>query len=132
MKKGFTLVELLAVLIILGLILTITYYSVSSILDSSRNSLSDTQESALIEAAKVYYLEAGMNLEADGSYNNKVCVTVAYLINNGYVDKSRVADPSSPSSNLEGYVLITRSNTNNYTYQYKSDSTVESGCLQSS
>ena len=112
MKKGFTLVELLAVLVILGIILTITYYSVNSLLNNSEDSLSDTQEAAIIEAAKIYYLEEGMDLE---SGLNKVCVSVSYLINKGYIDRSEIKDPSSKNP-INGYVIIENDN-DKYTYK---------------
>ena len=134
MKKGFTLVELLAVLVILGIILTITYYSVSSILDNSESSLSETQKSAIVEAAKIYYLEEGMNIETDSTanYSGKICVTVKYLKDNGYIDRSEVANPESPESNLDGYVLIENSKVDNeYTdkYSYDYNSGTPSGCV---
>ena len=109
MKRGFTLVELLAVLLILGVILTITYYSVNAIIESSRTSLSDTQKSAIEESAKVYYLEEGMN-------NNATCVTIEYLLSEGYIEKSKVVDPED-NQEMKGYVTITQTN-NKYTYTF--------------
>ena len=125
-KNGFTLVELLAVLVILGIILTITYYSVNSILDNSEESLSNTQISALEESAKLFYIEEGMDLET--STSTEVCVSVKYLLDNGYIEKTKVSDPSSPSTELNGYVSIEKSG-NRYIYKYKSG-TIPNDCIK--
>lgn len=105
MKKGFTLVELLAVLIILGVILGITYYSVNSILNSSSESLSETQKKELEKSAELYYLEEGMQ-------SNVTCVTISYLLSNGYVEHSKIVDPET-KQDMIGYVTIENST---YTY----------------
>ena len=115
-KNGFTLVELLGVLIVLAIILTIALYSIGSILNSSEESLTEVQVSKAVEAAKVFYLKEGLDLENAQGYNNKVCVTVEYLSTNGYLDKEVI----SPETNqdLGGYILITNTN-NKYTYEYE-------------
>ena len=121
-KNAFTLVELLGVLVILAIILTITLYSVGSILDNSEESLNDVQVAKVIEAAKVFYLKEGFDLE-----NNEaaVCVTPTYLVDNNYLDK----DVISPETNrgMGGYVLITNNN-DKYTYKYETGD--PSSCIQ--
>ena len=124
MKKGFTLVELLAVILVLGIILTITIYSVNSILNDSEESLSEVQENTIIESAKVYYLKEGINLESDPDYDETVCVSVNYLATNGYLDKQEVYDPENYNK-IGGYVKITNEYdgsqyTDVYSYEYVS------------
>ena len=114
-KKGFTLVELLGVLIILGVILSITLVSVNSILSSSRNSLSDTQIKEIEKAAEVYYLNEGMKeILPQGE---TACVNLNYLIENGYIESKEIRDINS-DKNLEGSVLI-KYESNSYSYKYK-------------
>lgn len=105
MKRGFTLIELLAVLVILGIIITITFYSVDSVLDKSSESLSNTQKRQLEKAAELFYLEEGMDL-------NSTCVTVSYLLGNGYIEQSDVVDPQN-KENIIGYISIQN---DNYTF----------------
>ena len=129
MKKGFTLVELLGVIMILGIILTITIYSVNSILNDSESSLSDVQKSTLEESAKIYYLKEGIDNESNGSYSGTVCVSVDYLANYGYLDKNTIYDPET-TDEITGYVKITNEvkagkYTDNYVYEYQSN---ESEC----
>ncbi|MBR3362597.1 MAG: prepilin-type N-terminal cleavage/methylation domain-containing protein [Bacilli bacterium] len=56
-KKGFTLVELLATIVILGLIVTIVYPVVISTINSSRQKARDSQIKIIEKGAKMYYLE---------------------------------------------------------------------------
>ena len=51
-NKGFTLVELLAVIVILGIILLVVMPSVTGILNRSQNRLNDEQEQAILNAAR--------------------------------------------------------------------------------
>lgn len=113
MKNGFTLVELLAVIAILGIIMAITFLSVNIILKNSRESLSETQIANVEEAAKVYYLKEGMAISAE-------CVSVSELINNGYIDANEVKDPKTKST-MNGYVKITYES-NQYNYDYSTES----------
>ena len=111
--RGFTLVELLAVLVILAIVITITTVTVSSVLSSSENSISDLQKKNVEEAAKVYYLKEGMN-------TNATCVSIQYLINEGYIEGSEVIDPKTKET-IEGSVRITYAS-NQYSYKYQESS----------
>lgn len=53
-KKGFTLVELLAVIVVLGIIALIGFSSMNAVFDSTRKSTAASNASALKTAAKNY------------------------------------------------------------------------------
>ena len=112
-KEGFTLIELLAVIVILAIIALITTYTVNSIIENARKSLSDTQKENIEEAAKTYYLKEGMN-------TNDTCVSVDELIEKGYIEKSEVLDPKDKEK-MTGYVKITYAS-NQYSYEYQENS----------
>ena len=65
-KKGFTLVELLAVIVILALIMAIAIYSISGILQSSRQSTFKDTAAGIIRGVRLQ-LTANNNLES-GTY----------------------------------------------------------------
>ena len=96
MNKGFTLVELLAVIVILSIIATITLYSTGVVLKDSKESLSKAQKDRLIEVAKIYYL--------NNSTATYVCIST--LIDEGLIDVDEVLDPKTKEP-LEGYITIT-------------------------
>ena len=106
-KKGFTLVELLAVIIILSIIVLITAISTSNIIRNSKKSLSDIQINSIKESAKSYYIEEGNN-------QNYVCVNVSELISKGYIDNE-----NKNNEEMAGSVKI-RYIDNKYIYEYKS------------
>ena len=117
-KNGFTLIELLAVLLILSIVLTITIYSVSSILNNAEKSLSDTQKKRIIESAKDYYLNEGMDLEYGNGYTNKVCVNISTLVSKQYIELDKVTDPET-NQEMTGAVIIERDVSGTYTYTYR-------------
>ena len=113
-KNGFTLIELLAVIVILAIIALITVISVGSVLTDSKNSLSETQQKKVEEAAKTYYIKEGMS-------ENVTCVNISDLIDKGYIEGTTVLDPKT-SEEMNGSVLISYVS-NQYNYQYQ-----ESAC----
>ena len=56
-KKGFTLVELLAVIIIISVVITLVFPSVSSIISQSKNTVRDVQINKILDAAYDYTLK---------------------------------------------------------------------------
>ena len=113
MNKGFTLVELLGVLVVLSVLTLIITVTVGSIISDSEKSLSDTQKKYLEDAAKVYYLKEGMN-------NSDNCVSVQELIDGGYVENEKVINPEGKTE-MTGYVKITHAS-NQYAYKYQETS----------
>ncbi len=65
-KKGFTLVELLAVIVILALIMAIAIYSISGILQNSREGVFKDTALSIIHGVKNQLL--AINQQADGTY----------------------------------------------------------------
>ena len=60
-KKGFTLVELLAVIAILAILVVLAIPNVISMVEKSRKSLAETSAKSLVSTAKNYYIKSEMN-----------------------------------------------------------------------
>ena len=112
MKNGFTLVELLGVIVLLSVILLITTISVGSVLNESRDSLSDVQKRKIEEIAETYFIKEGIN-------KDHMCISVEYLINKGYIDGDLIKDPKDREK-MTGFVKVTYS-TNQYSYKYQEE-----------
>ncbi len=83
MKKGFTLVELIGVVIILGLIALIAFPPILNAIRQSRNELSDASKEILYSAASLYVSE---NANSFPKYNgNTFCVTLESLVQGEYL-----------------------------------------------
>ena len=67
-NKGFTLVELLAVIIVLGIILTIVIPSAITTIDNSNRNVFATSARGLIDAAKAYVMDNDVVLPTPGTY----------------------------------------------------------------
>lgn len=121
-KKGLTLVELLAVVVIITLIAAIVFPMVSSLLKDSREKSKKADKSSVIEAAKMYIADnpevIDENVPADctNSYLGQFTITVNSLIDNGYleIDSNKYAD----SSNVTIYIYRTDTTSTNYYYNY--------------
>ena len=110
MNKGFTLVELLAVVIVLVMIIGIGIFSVNKILSSSKENLSDTQKRNLEKAAETYNVSEGINEDTE-------CINVSELLSKEYIEGDSIIDPES-NEELTGSVKIEYKN-NKYVYTYQ-------------
>jgi general secretion pathway protein G len=57
--KGFTLVELLIVIVILGILATVTVFAVRGITARSQTNACDVEQRALETAVEAYYVDSG-------------------------------------------------------------------------
>ena len=64
-RKGFTLVEVLAVIIVLGILALIASPIISGIIRQSREKSYDQQLSEIYDAAEIYLMEHGMTIDTD-------------------------------------------------------------------
>ena len=118
-RKGFTLVELLAVLTILSLVLSITMYSVTSLIRNAKEKTYATTVNEVEKAAGNYLLENGNELFFSNSSisNNEnaesKCVTVQDLVDYDFLNKDVVKSSISENKNVQltDYVYIERNKT---------------------
>ena len=92
-KKGFTLVELLATIIILGLLVTIAYVSVTSILDRGNDSYYESQENMLVLAGREYFADHRSELPKE--IGDTSTVTLETLIKEKYIDPIKDKDENA-------------------------------------
>ena len=90
-NKGFTLVELLAVIIILSLLALLTSTAVTKVLKDSKDDLSKTQFSAIKSAAEVWGADNLNKLPSDGECKY---LTLKDLKDYGLMS-SNVSDPNT-------------------------------------
>ena len=117
--KGFTLVELLAVIVILSLLLLLAVTTVSSQFKNSKDELYDTQLNNVKLAAEMWGSDNKVKLN---SISDCVTLTLGYLKDEGYVDaNNKNTYTGELFKDDEVFVNITKE-TNRYKYEVFDDS----------
>ena len=111
MKKGITLIELLAVIIILAIIGSISFITIGNIVKNSKINLYNENITKIKDTAEMYisngnkgYIEEGQTVE----------ITLDELIEDGYLKE--VKSPFDKTKTCNGYVLVTKLENNEYSY----------------
>ena len=104
-KNGFTLVELLAVLVILSFILIATVPAVSGILSRNRQRLYRDQVDTILRVSKDWALKNSDLLPSDG---NTYYLTLGELAAEGLIESDEIYDPRT-EERMRGCVLIENS-----------------------
>ncbi len=115
-KKGFTLVELIAVVAILGLIALIVYPAIGSVIRTARESSYEDQVAVIIKAAQSWSVDNAVTLPDDGSVYR---LSVDTLVEEGYISNDEVIDPRDSSKTLDGTIEIQYdSSISQFTFNY--------------
>ncbi len=112
MKKGFTLVELMVIIALLGVIAVMASTAVIGIMDRSKTSLSQTQINTLEDAAEKWGVVNADKMPLD---NSVYSLDIQTLADEGYIDSADLKNPENKEK-LCGVVEISFDNTKN---QYK-------------
>ena len=107
-NKGFTLVELLAVLVILIAIMSIAIPSISSSLERSKTKQDEGKKKILESAAELFVTD----------YKNQIGANPCYITMDELVSNKYISDDALEMSNgnlFDGYIKYDKSN-NSYVY----------------
>ncbi len=111
MKKGFTLVELIAVVVILGIILVIAVPRITDVIESAKINSVIKNEEMLVRATRNYLVSKDEKLPTEIGDTEEI--TLEELQNNDLI--SSIKSPFG-NNNCNGYVLITKINDTNFDY----------------
>lgn len=117
-KKGFTMIELIAVITILGIIALITVPVVNNSLKNAREKMFEEQKTRIIDAAKKYALENESIIRTDLDKDYTQMITLNQLKNDNYLEKKDIINPINDEV-MSGCVLVKYTISNNkFTYNY--------------
>lgn len=109
-NKGFTLVELIATIVILALVMGIGAYSVTSIINKSKDKDYDLLIENINNAAESYYIEC--KFANNDSCEPPITITLQTLVDSGFLkgnstfkegdnkDKFTIVNPSKNDDNI--------------------------------
>ncbi len=119
MKKGFTLVEMLAVITIIGLLALLTIPAIDSIIRENKETVYELQEKQMIDALKEYAATNALILEDTNT------LTLYELKTSGLIEKN-LRNPKTNECFADNIELkITRKNN---TFEYEIDRDTISFC----
>ena len=112
-KNGFTLVELLATIIILGIILSVIGYITLNVINKSKDNTYKVTINEIESNANNYLIENNNRLffVADKDFKKEYqCVTVENLVDYGYLDKNIVKSDVAKNKKVEldDYIYVER------------------------
>ena len=97
-KNGFTMLELLAVIIILGILMGLAYMGVSRYLNQARSTTYEDFEKNITSGVTNYLIDHSGQIPNEGE---SLVVDVAKLVCEGYIDDLQDPRDSSKTCNLE-------------------------------
>lgn len=107
-RCGFTLVELLAVIVVLAIIMLIAVQAVLPLMQQSRKNAFTIEANSAIDAAMTYFVSKAISGETVGS---GLCYKLSTLVNEGMY--------TTKKAGYEGYVQINSSSASSNVYLYK-------------
>ena len=112
--KAFTLIELLAVIVILGILATIVVPNIVGIINNSKKDTLNEQKQTVVDAAKRWGTDNVKKLP-----QSSCSLTITKLKAEGYLDiEKKVTDPTT-NKEMTGCVKIEYDSSNNqYKYTY--------------
>ncbi len=132
-KNAFTLIELLAVLVILGIISAISIAIYTNSISEAKGKLSDVQIKHIEESARTYVtlntiqFNSIFNSLSAGS-SKCVAIEIAVLTAEGLIS-SNIVDPKDVNDELTGYVKVIYDNNNHqYVYTYIDEAVNSTTC----
>lgn len=114
MNKGFTLIELMAVIILLGVLSLIATVTVNNTLSKNKTEACEMQKENVISSAKIWANKNAFSLPSEDG--KSITITLKQLKDDGFVD-SDIKNPKNDellSDDME--IIITRVD-NNYKYE---------------
>ena len=113
-NKGFTLVELLAVLVILVAIMSIAIPSISSSLERSKGKQEESKHKILESAAELYVTDHRNSIT-----KSSCVITLETLLNENYIDEDAATDSDGTDLVLDQTcVEYKKSDEGQITYKY--------------
>lgn len=110
-KKGYTILELLAVIMILGILISLAYMGISKYLNRTKEATYKTFEENITSGVTNFLIDHSTYIPRVGE---SLVVDVKKLVCEGYIDNIEDPDEATKTCNLESYAIVTRKSDVNF------------------
>lgn len=115
-NRGFTLTELIGVIVLLGIIALIAVPIINSTITNSKLKAYNAQVKSIQDAGKKWGVENTKFLPVDSNHCN---ISIAELITQNYLENDKIIDPRD-NTEMHGTIEVSyNSATKTYHYDYK-------------
>lgn len=121
-SNGFTLVELLAVIIIIGLLGLVAYPAIEKVITGAREDLAESQETTIINGAKNFMADHPYSIPKNDG--DELTISLCQLKMGIYVD-SKIVDTKTDKMYDCKTKIIVSNNNNKYEYRIDFTDTIE-------
>ena len=121
-KNAFTLIELIAVILILGILVIVIMPTFTDTLNRTKERLNENQKNQVIKAARNWGMQK-LSLESQ----NVKFVTIKTLKNDGFLDDKEGKNLIDKKTLSEETVICIRYKNNQYEYTFEGDSITGEG-----
>ena len=111
-KNAFTLIELLAILVILSVLVIILIPTLKDSIDEAKKSAYDDQVNTITSAAESYFINSNFRVDS----NTPKVMYLNDIVSSGYIDSKKLVNPVTEDT-MTGCVLI-KYYSNQYHYEY--------------
>lgn len=122
-KKGFTLIELSGVIVLIAILTALATIPINSIIKNAKKDLNESQKKQIILSAQNWAIDNKDMLPKRGGNTENVKVTIEQLYNNGYLDNEVVDLNNNNKVSKCSYVNVALADENKnsgnvYTYEF--------------
>ena len=114
MKKGFTLVELMAVILLIGLLAVFAIPAIVNQINKKGEEIDKVTEEIIFSATELYIEHKDINIESGKSYCE---ITLQHLINDDYLDMSSATYASGNKIPTNRIIKVTKDSYNQNIYE---------------
>lgn len=111
-KNAFTLIELLAILVILSVLVIILIPTLKDSIDEAKKSAYDDQVNTITSAAESYFINSNFRVDS----NTPKVMYLNDIVSSEYIDSKEIVNPVTEDT-MTGCVLI-KYYSNQYHYEY--------------
>ena len=109
-KKGFTLVELIATIVVLALVVSISAYAITNIINSAKEKNYELLIKNIKDASETYYQECKYKYSNNSGITCNDNVTLQDLVNYGYLKGNGTEDKKMENVNPKMKIVNPKNN----------------------